>query len=213
MKRDPAERLLELIAAAPQRLVADPSPAALAAHLEDARSSLDLLAAEAGPLVDVGSGAGLPGIPILLARPDLAGILLESRARRCAHLEQAVAETGLAERVRVLNLRAEEYAAGAGRDAAGIVVARALAPPPVAIELCLPLLRPGGLLVLHAGAVDRAAAVAAAETVGGAVEAVRPVPGFERRSHLAVRKTGPTPAGFPRRVGAAARDPIVRGGG
>lgn len=213
MKRDPAERLLALIAAAPQRLVADPSPAALAAHLEDARSSLDLLAGETGPLVDVGSGAGLPGIPILLDRPDLEGVLLESRARRCAHLEQAVAETGLAERVRVLNLRAEEHAASAGRDAAGIAVARALAPPPVAIELCLPLLRPGGLLVLHAGAVDRAVAETAAEALGGAVEAVRPVPGFERRTHLAVRKTGPTPPGFPRKVGAAARDPIVRGAG
>ena len=212
MKRDPASPLLELIATAQQRLVADPSPAALAEHVADARSSLDLLAAETGPLVDVGSGAGFPGIPILLERADLTGVLLESRARRCAHLTAAVAACGLAERVEVLNLRAEEHAAGAGRDAYGIAVARALAPPPVAIEVCLPLLRPGGLLVLHAGAVDRAQAEASAAALGGAVEALRPVPGFDRRSHLAVRKTAPTPPGFPRRIGAAARDPIVRGG-
>lgn len=212
MKRDPASPLLELIATAQQRLVADPSPAALAEHVADARSSLDLLAAETGPLVDVGSGAGFPGIPILLERADLTGVLLESRARRCAHLTAAVAACGLAERVEVLNLRAEEHAAGAGRDAYGIAVARALAPPPVAIELCLPLLRPGGLLVLHAGAVDRAQAEVAAAALGGAVETLRPVPGFDRRSHLAVRKIAPTPPGFPRRIGAAARDPIVRGG-
>lgn len=212
MKRDPAAPLLELIAASHQRLVADASPAALAAHVADARASLDLLAAETGPFVDVGSGAGFPGIPILLERSDLAGTLLDSRARRCAHLVEAVAACGLAERVEVLHLRAEEHAAGAGRDAHGIAVARALAPPPVAIELCLPLVRPGGLLVLHAGAVERAQVEAAAAALGGVVELLRPVPGFERRSQLAVRKTGPTPAGFPRRVGAAARDPIVRGG-
>lgn len=212
MKRDPAAPLLELIATAPQRLVADPSPAALAEHVADARSSLDLLAAETGPLIDVGAGAGFPGIPILLERADLTGVLLESRARRCAHLAAAVDACGLADRVEVLNLRAEEHAAGAGRDAHGIAVARALAPPPVAIELCLPLLRTGGLLVLHAGAVERADVEAAATALGGAVETLRPVPGFARRSHLAVRKTGPTPPGFPRRVGLAAREPIVRGG-
>jgi hypothetical protein len=134
VKPDPAAPLLGLIAHARQRLVADPSPAALAEHLADARSGLDLLAAETGPLVGVGSGAG--------------------------------------------------------REAYGIAVARALAPPPAAIELCLPLLRTGGTL-----------------------EALRPVLGFARRSHLAVRKTAPTPPGFPRRVGLAARTPIVRGGG
>lgn len=213
MKHDPAAPLLDLIAGARRRLVADPAPAALAEHLADARSSLDLLAGETGPLVDVGSGAGFPGIPILLDRPDLAGVLLESRATRCGHLAAAVAACGLADRVTVVNARAEAHAAGDGREAFGIAVARALAPPPVAIELCLPLLRPGGLLVLHAGAVDRAQAEATAAALGGAVEALRPVAGFERRSHLAVRKTGPTPAGFPRRVGLAAREPIVRGGG
>ncbi len=211
VKRDPVAPLLELIATAQQRLVADRSPAALAAHAADARSSLDLLVGESGSLIDVGSGAGFPGIPILLERPDLAGMLLDSRARRCAHLATAVAACGLAGRVEVLNQRAEEHAAGPGREVYGVAVARALAPPPVAIELCLPLLRTGGLLVLHAGAVDRVQAEEAAFALGGAVETLRRVPGFERRNQLAVRKTGPTPPGFPRKVGAAARDPFVRG--
>jgi len=210
VKRDPVAQFLALVAAAPQRLVADPSPAALQDHLDDARSSLDLLVGESGPLVDVGSGAGLPGVPILLARPDLAGTLLESRIKRCGHLEQVVDAVDLGDRVQVRALRAEEYAAGEGREAYGIAVARALAPPPVAVELCLPLLRTGGLLVLHAGAVERAPLDEAARQLGGVVEAVRPVAGFERRNHVAVRKVAATPAGFPRRVGAASREPLVR---
>ena len=213
VKRAPLDVFLDLIAQAPQRLVASTEPAALAAHVADAQLSLPLLADERGPLVDVGSGAGFPGVPLLLARPDLDGVLLDSRAKRCAHLEQVVAATGLAARVRVLHLRAEEHAAASGRDAHGIAVARALAPPPVALELCLPLVRPGGVCVLHAGAVDEHALAAAAERLSAAVEALVPVPGFDARTQVVVRKLGPTPAGFPRRVGVAAREPIVRSEG
>ena len=210
MKQDPLEVFQTLIATAPQRLVGSTAPEQLAAHIEDALGALPLLAGEAGPLVDVGSGAGLPGVPILLARTDLAGALLDSRAKRCAHLQQVVEATGLADRVCVVNARAEELAE---RDAYGIAVARALAPPPVALELCLPLVRPGGACLLHAGAVDPTALEQAAQALAARVERIEPVPGFAERTRVLVRKTGPTPAGFPRRVGAAARDPIVRSGG
>jgi 16S rRNA (guanine527-N7)-methyltransferase len=198
---------LDLVATAPQRLVASTAPEALADHVADAQGALPLLANETGPLIDVGTGAGFPGVPILLARPDLAGTLLDSRAKRCAHLQQVVLATGLAERVRVCNDRAEEHA---DRDAYGIAVARALAPPPVALELCLPLVRPGGVCLLHTGAVDPAALEQAASALAAVVERIEPVPGFDARNRVLVRKTGPTPAGFPRRVGAAAREPIVR---
>ncbi len=210
MKREGLDAFLAVLAASPQRLVADASPEALAAHVADARTLLPLLDGLDGPLVDVGSGAGLPGIPLLLARPDLEGVLLDSRARRCAHLEEAVAAADLAARARVVCARAEEHGRSAGRDAAGIVVARALAPPPVAVELCLPLLRPGGRLVLQAGEVDEEAVAAAAEAVGGRLERIAAVPGFERRTLVPIAKVAPTPAGFPRRVGEAARRPIVR---
>ena len=207
MKRDPLDVFLDLIATAPQRLVASTTPEALAEHVADAQGALPLLADETGPLVDVGSGAGLPGVPILLARPDLAGTLLDSRAKRCDHLRQVVEATGLADRVRVCNDRAEEHA---DRDAYGIAVARALAPPPVALELCLPLVRPGGVCLLHTGALDPTALAQAASALAATVERIEPVPGFDARNRVLVRKTGPTPAEFPRRVGAAARDPIVR---
>jgi 16S rRNA (guanine527-N7)-methyltransferase len=207
VKQDPLEAFQQLIATAPLRLVGSAEPAQLAAHVEDALGALPLLATETGPLVDVGSGAGLPGVPILLARDDLAGTLLDSRAGRCAHLRRVVEATGLADRVRVVHARAEELAE---RDAFGIAVARALAPPPVALELCLPLVRTGGICLLHAGAVDPAALERVASALAACVERIEPVPGFAARTRVLVRKTGPTPAGFPRRVGAASRDPIVR---
>ena len=210
MKHEPLDRFLALVAAAPQRLVASTDSDALAAHVDDALGSLPLLAAETGPLVDVGTGAGFPGVPLLLARPDLAGTLLDSRAKRCQHLQQVVDETGLVERVQVLNLRAEEHAAANGREHYGIAVARALAPPPVAIELCLPLLRTGGICILHAGAVDRSEVERAAAALGGALELIDPVPGFDARHRVAVRKVAPTPTGFPRRIGLAAKEPLVR---
>lgn len=210
MNQDPLAQFLALIAAAPQRLVASTDAEALAAHVEDALGTLPLIAAESGPLVDVGTGAGFPGVPLLLERADLDGALLDSRAKRCLHLQQVVEETGLAGRVRVLNVRAEEHAAAEGRERYGIAVARALAPPPVAIELCLPLLRTGGVCILHAGAVDRVGAERAAAELGGAVELIDPVAGFDARNRVVVRKLGPTPARFPRRIGLAAKEPLVR---
>ena len=212
VSQEPLARFLALVAAAPQRLVASTEPADLQAHVDDALGSLPLLVAEVGPLIDVGSGAGFPGIPLLLARPDWTGTLLDSRAKRCGHLEEAVAVAGLAERVTVLNLRAEEHAAGAGRDHYGIAVARALAPPPVALELCLPLVRPGGVCLLHAGDVDRRTLERVTAELGAEVELIEPVPGFDARQRVLVRKQTATPAGYPRRVGLAAKEPLVRGG-
>jgi len=206
------QALFDVIAASPQRLVADSATAALQRHADDARTGLPLLEAEEGPLIDVGAGAGFPGIPLLLARPGDRGVLLESRARRCAHLVEAVAACGLAERVEVVRDRAERYAAGGGREAAGIAVARALAPPPVALELCVPLVRPGGLVLLYAGAVERPLLDEAAAMLGATVEQVQPVAGTERRTLVAVRRTAPLPPGLPRPVGRARR-PRVRAAG
>jgi 16S rRNA (guanine527-N7)-methyltransferase len=210
VKHDPLRQFLELVAQSPQRLVADTSDAALAAHVADAETALPLMADETGPLIDVGSGAGFPGVPLLLARADLDGTLLESRAKRCAHLAAVIDATGLGGRAIAVLERAETYARGTGRDHFGICVARALAPPPVALELCLPLVRPGGLFILHAGAIDRSALEGTARLLEAEVEQVVPTPGFAQRQHVTVRKLGPTPLTFPRRIGVAAKDPLVR---
>jgi 16S rRNA (guanine527-N7)-methyltransferase len=153
-----------------------------------------------GRVVDVGSGSGSPGIPLAAARPDLDFVLLESNRRKCAFLEGVAADF---ENVSVVRARVEEHAAGAGREAYGTAVARALAAPPVAAEWCLPLVRTGGRVVLFVGAtadfdaVSRAAGELAAE-----VEEI-PV-GF-----VLLRKTGPTPERFPRRPGVAKKRPLA----
>jgi 16S rRNA (guanine527-N7)-methyltransferase len=107
--------------------------------------------------------------------------------------------------------RAEEHAAGPGRDAYGTALARALAPPPVAVEWCLPLVRPGGRLVLFMSDAAKLAdrAVEAAAEVAGRLDSVVSVLGSERRRLLVFAKTGPTPERFPRRPGAARKRPLA----
>ncbi|WP_253777285.1 16S rRNA (guanine(527)-N(7))-methyltransferase RsmG [Goodfellowiella coeruleoviolacea] len=101
-------------------------------------------------VVDVGSGAGLPGIPLALARPDLELTLLEPMARRIAWLNEVVAALNL--NVTVLRGRAEEADVRERLSGSDVVTARAVAPLERLASWCLPLLRPGGLLVALKGA-------------------------------------------------------------
>ena len=100
-------------------------------------------------MVDVGSGAGLPGIPLALARPDLHVTLLEPLARRVAFLTRCVDRLGL-DRVTVVRGRAEE-GPSAQLGGADVVTARAVAPLDRLAGWCLPLLRPGGRLLAMKG--------------------------------------------------------------
>ena len=166
--------------------------------LDEALAAADLL--EDGPVVDVGSGGGSPGIPLAGARPDLPFDLLESQRRKCRFLEEWSAEL---ENVRIVCARAEEHGRAAGRDAYGTALARALAPPPVALEWLLPLVRPGGSALLFVGpSADRKAAARAASLVAGQLEPAPP--GF-----LRARKVGATPKRFPRRPGIARKRPLA----
>jgi 16S rRNA (guanine527-N7)-methyltransferase len=145
-------------------------------------------------VVDVGSGGGAPGIPLAHALPDREVVLLEAERRKCAFLEQWAPPNA-----RVVWGRAEEQPV----DWAGVAVAKALAHPPTAAEWCLPLVRPGGLVLLWVGPSAEPQRVArVAERVGG--EPVAAPEGF-----LVLRKTGPTPPGFPRRTGLAKKRPLA----
>jgi 16S rRNA (guanine527-N7)-methyltransferase len=167
-------------------------------HLEEPLAAASLI--EAGPVVDVGSGGGSPGLPLAAALPELQFDLLESARRKCDFLARWSEEL---ENASVVCARAEEHARGSGRDAYGTALARALAPPPVAAEWCLPLLRAGGRAILFVGpTADRAAAAKAARFVAGELE--DGPPGF-----LLLRKTGPTPDRFPRRPGVARKRPLA----
>jgi len=198
------ERWLEALLAQPGlTAVSDPAEARRV-HVHDALAAAALV--YQGPVVDVGSGGGSPGIPIASARPELEVDLLEAQKRACAFLEPATAEFL---NVRVVWGRAEEHGRGEGREAYGTAVAQALASPPVALEWCLPLVREGGRVILLTGEVDLAAAAAAAGAVGGGRPELVPLAGSERRSLLVVPKVGPTPARFPRRPGVARKRPLA----
>ena len=112
--------------------------------LDDALAGVELVRQFAGPVVDVGSGGGTPGIPLAAALPDREVTLLEAERRKAGFLEGWAAELP---NVRVIWGRAEEQAT----DRYEVAVAKALAQPPVAAEWCLPLVAEGGAVVLWVG--------------------------------------------------------------
>jgi 16S rRNA (guanine527-N7)-methyltransferase len=155
---------------------------------------VDLLRDVEGPIVDVGSGGGAPGIPLAHSLQEREVVLLEAERRKCVFLERWAPPN-----TRVVWGRAEEQ----GVDWAGAALAKALASPPVAAEWCLPLVRPGGIAVLwvgHSAEPERVARVA--ERLAATLEP-SPV------GLLVLRKLGPTPPGFPRRVGVARKRPLA----
>ena len=187
-------------------LVARPDPAliddclVLVEHLEDART-----------VVDVGSGGGLPGIPLKIVRPELELTLIEADQAKAAFLVHACAKLGL-EGVEVVARRAEE--AGHDpllREAFDVAVARALAPMPVLAELCLGLVRVGGrLLAQKTEGEEPDTASHAIEVMGGALAAVYSSPSAARRGGtvVVIDKIRATPAAYPRRPGVPTRKPL-----
>lgn len=169
------------------------------------------LMGEAGRLVDVGSGAGLPGIPLAIARGGEI-ILLEPRRRAVAFLEQVVRELDLL--VEVAAEPAELAGRGPRREWADAVVARSLASPAVAVELCAPLCALGGRVVLTAGPHDPALPLEVLARLGlGPLEplTLRGIRDLSQRV-LIMSKVSPTPEEFPRRPGVPRRRPLGGGG-
>ncbi len=163
------------------------------ALLEDSLRGLELVRRFEGPIVDVGSGGGAPGIPLAASLPDRQVTLLEANGRKCDFLREWAPPNSA-----VVHGRAEEQQT----DVFGVAVAKALAPPPVAAEWCLPLVRMGGAVVLWVGPTADAARVArVAERLGGRLE-------DEPEGFFVVHKLEPTPAGFPRRPGVARKRPL-----
>jgi 16S rRNA (guanine527-N7)-methyltransferase len=157
-----------------------------------------------GPLVDVGSGGGVPGLVLGLVRPARPLHLVEATARKAAFLRETAARMGVAATVHAE--RSEDLArVGAPlRDACACACARALAAPPAAAELCLPFVAPGGRVILWLGRSALADDVAAAAAALGGALVESSAPGL-----LIVEKRTPTPERFPRRPGVAARRPIA----
>lgn len=164
--------------------------------LEDALRGAALLRESPGAVVDVGSGGGSPGVPLAAMLPDRPFVLLEAERRKCAFLEEITRPLA---NVTVVWGRAEEQPT----DAFGVAVAKALAKPPVAAELCLPLVAPGGAAILWlADDADLDPVSAVAAQLGAELETTR-------GGLVVLRKQRPTPDGFPRRTGMARKRPLA----
>jgi 16S rRNA (guanine527-N7)-methyltransferase len=189
------ERWLEALVSTPG-LTSLSGDEARRVHLADSLAALDVVSRFDGPIVDVGSGGGAPGIPLAVALPDRQVTLLEASRRKCEFLEGWARELPNAS---VVCGRAEEQPV----DAWGVAVAKALAEPPVAAEWCLPLAAPGGAAILFVGpSADRERVARVAVKLGG--ELAESPPGL-----LVLRKLEPTPEGFPRRPGVARKRPLA----
>ena len=189
-------------------------------HIADSLSGLEVDdLARARRIADVGAGAGFPGLVLAIALPHAEVDLIESAGRKTAVIDRLI-QAAKVENARSVTARAEEWAAvapglGGGRGAYDAVTARALASLPVVVEYAAPLLRRDGVLVAWKGAVDDAEqrlGRGAASRLGMSLEEVRrvePFAGARDRHLVVVRKVEPTPGGFPRRPGMAAKRPLA----
>ena len=183
-----------------------------ALHLLDSLELAALAGLEAGRLVDVGCGAGFPGVPTAIARPGLQVTLLDSLGKRVDFLREACGKLGL-ENVECIHQRAEEFA-GARREAFDFAVSRAVTALPVLCELCLPLVKVGGkMLAMKSANSDEEIQGAghAAEVLGGRVEWVKdytiPTTDVVHRV-VCVEKVKATPGKYPRRFALIKKQPL-----
>ena len=226
LKPATADRLVELASALHEwnqklNLTAAPSPRAiLTDHLFDALTLAPIFAEHQGNApgqrwADIGSGGGLPGLPLALALPEVEFTLIESIGKKCRAVEALIARLKLTN-CRVVCARAETIGqAGDWRGTFAFATARALGPFSVQAELGLPLLAVGGLLLLQKSVRGQAEIEQARDVVallGGEVSQIRrlEIPGFlTPRLVAVVRKKTATPAGYPRRLGVPARRPLA----
>jgi len=162
--------------------------------LDDALRAVPLIERYEGAMIDIGSGGGSPGIPLAVTLPERDVTLLDAERRKCDFLRRWAPPNA-----EVVWGRAEEQQA----ERWSVAVAKALAQPPVAAELCLPLVRTGGAAILWLGAqADLEQLAAVSEQLGGGAP--------ELHEGLALLpKVAPTPPGFPRRVGVAKKRPLA----
>ena len=176
--------------------------------------AIERAGAFASRAIDIGTGAGIPGIPIKIVRPQLVLTLLEATAKKTEFLRKAVEQLGL-ERVTIVAARAEELAHDPlHRARYSLAMAKAVAPLPVLVEISLPFLGPGGYLAAQKGSSaerELAEAARAIEVCGGEVAAMErfEAPGAAVKPALIlIRKVSATPEAYPRRPGRPAKRPL-----
>jgi len=209
-------RFLDLLAAANQRMnltrLTD-RPQAELHHVADALTLLPFLPAQPHALVDVGSGGGVPGIPLAIVRPDVEILLVESTKKKAAYLRDTAAALQLPN-VSISDQRAEDLGHSPARETFDIATARAVAPLAFLAEWCLPLVKKGGKLLamkgprVHDELPDTAAAL---KRLNAAPPVLHPVdlPGTEHHLIVEIIKQGRTDRRLPRPATAAKGRPLA----
>lgn len=168
---------------------------------------------EAGCMVDVGSGGGLPAIVLALALPLLTVVAVESIRKKCAFIEEVVLLLGLSN-LGVECARAEDLGHSGLRASFDVAVTRAVAPMAVVAEICIPFVRVGGVVVTMKGPmsdqerIQGKKALAILGAVEGPARQVQPFPGAENRWLHVARKVSSTPLAYPRRPGVPQKRPL-----
>jgi 16S rRNA (guanine527-N7)-methyltransferase len=159
-------------------------------------------------VIDIGSGGGLPAVPLAIAMPQVQFTLLEANARKCGFLEHVAATLGLSNVV-VAPGRAEDLGhLRALREQFDRAISRAAARPEVLLELALPFVRTGGDLVAQVSPLDPVALEPAARLLGGGTPRLE-YPDAGGRALMVVPKLASTPSRFPRRTGLPGRKPLA----
>lgn len=183
-------------------------------HVADSLSGLAVdEVANARRVVDLGAGAGFPGIPLALALPAARFTLIDSVGRKVEFMNEAIAALGLENAV-AIKIRSEDWARAEGRESSDLVIARAVAPLEALAELASPLLAEGGFLVAWKGEREEESE----RRVGllgsrlamelDRIEPVTPYPGSRKRNLYVLKKSGPTPEMLPRRAGMVRKRPL-----
>jgi 16S rRNA (guanine527-N7)-methyltransferase len=183
-------------------------------HLEDALGLAVLRRPQPGERwADLGSGAGLPGLPLAAAFPATSFSLIDAQQRRLAWVRRTAEAVGI-RNVEVVHERLEVLGRGSARDRFDVAVARALGPAAVVIELGLPLVRRGGMLMIPRGRLsgeEQATLARVAGTLGGGTPTVvhNAAPSVDPPGAvIMITKVAATPRRFPRRSGVPQRQPL-----
>ena len=191
--------------------ITDPRDVAVL-HLLDSLALTGLVGLEDRTVVDVGTGAGFPGVPLAIARPSARVTLLDSLGKRVDFLRESCRTLGL-DNVECVHGRAEEFA-GERRETFDLAVSRAVAALPVLCELCLPLVKVGGAFWAMKS-VDTEEEISASRTavkvLGGRIQAVSDytIPTTEVVHRVVcIQKTAPTPKKYPRRFALIKKQPL-----
>ena len=191
--------------------ITDPRDVAVL-HLLDSLALTGLAGLEGRTVVDVGTGAGFPGVPLAIARPSARVTLLDSLGKRVDFLRESCRTLGL-DNVECVHGRAEEFA-GERRETFDLAVSRAVAALPVLCELCLPLVKVGGAFWAMKS-VDTEEEISASKTavkvLGGRIQAVSDytIPTTEVVHRVVcIQKTAPTPEKYPKRFALIKKQPL-----